>query len=382
MNTLFERFFLPLLVVISLLYAFQSLGVSPMIHLKKVYHHRSDKSKHLERGSLVFYFAQNPIVNRLETKRIDDTHEERIFFFPNAVIGSRESKQMINRINNQKTAYNILIEPVDLPMKGIRVTIRYDLNKIVLSYESFESIGMQKGIIFRLFNKELLDRLDKQSSRPILQTSWVNPKPRIVIDCGHGGKDKGAIGIGGLQEKDVCLSIGTTLTSLLRDQGYQVLLTRNADQDVLLDERTGFANASSADLLISIHANYAFNQNVAGIETFYMKPNICALQWCALDTKGKRVVDTISTQLGNQSDQLANQVQRQVCKSVASYHKKKVDRRVKPAVAQVLLGSQMPAILVEVGFLSNKHEAKLLATQEYQYELARGICKGVMAYIT
>ncbi len=380
MNRVIEQFFLPLFVIISLLYAFQSLGVQlqQSVQLKKVYHHRSGQPKHLELGSLVFYFASEsqPLVNVLQTNRIDSTHEERVFFFPYADVSGRECKHMINRINKEDQAYAIFIESVDQPMKGIRVSIRYDMNDIALAYEFFESIGMQKGIVFRMYNKSILGQLRGQVHRPILRTTWSDYKPHIVIDCGHGGKDYGAIGMGGVQEKNVCLSVGTALALLLRTQGCQVMLTRKADDMVLLDERTAYANACNADLLISIHANYAANRKVTGLETFCMMPGLFIPQFCTLTQAQKKIVYHVNNQVAVHSEKLARSVQQHVCATINI-----VDRTVKHAVAQVLLGSRMPAVLVEIGFLSNKREAKLLVTPTYQYKLAQGICKGIMAYL-
>ncbi|PJF37593.1 MAG: hypothetical protein CUN55_21280, partial [Phototrophicales bacterium] len=102
----------------------------------------------------------------------------------------------------------------------------------------FESIGLQKGVVFRLYNKAILERLRGQISQPILRTSWHDTQPRVVIDCGHGGRDCGAIGVGGLQEKNICLAIGSELASLLENHGWDVILTRRTDNMVLLDQRT------------------------------------------------------------------------------------------------------------------------------------------------
>ncbi len=384
MNRVIEKFFLPLFVIISLLYAFQSLGEQQSVQLKKVYHHRSGQLKHLELGNLVFYFTprSQPKVNVLQTNRIDSTHEERVFFFPYADVSGRECKHMINRINKEDQAYAIFIESVDQPIKGIRVSIRYNMNDIALAYELFESIGMQTGIVFRIYNKNILERLRGQMQLPVLRTTWADHKPHIVIDCGHGGKDSGAIGVSGVQEKNVCLSVGTALASMLRTQGCQVMLTRKADDTVLLDERTAYANACNADLLISIHANYAANKKATGIETFYVEPGLFTPQFCTLTQAQKKIVYHVDNQVAVHSEKLARSVQQHVCTTIGLYHKNKViDRSVKHAVIQVLLGSRMPSVLLELGFLSNKCEERFLGTSTYQYRLAQGICKGIMAYL-
>ncbi len=378
MKHFFERFFIPLLVGITLLYAVQSLGKGQQTKLKlnKVYHHITDQARHIELGNIAFYFKQEPMVHLLHSKKIDANEEEQVFFFPHAFIHSRECKQMINRINSGEYDYYLHIEIATEPMSGIKLVIRYDPNKIALEYESFESIGLQKGVVFRLYNKLMLDYLHKQVNQPILRTSSISRKPRIVVDCGHGGKDVGAISVNGIQEKNICLAVGFELGSLLKKNGYDVILTRNKDSTVLLDERTWCANTNNADLLISIHANYAANTGVAGIETFCLTPHLFRLCYSTLQQEEKALKKQYCHYQGRCNTKLAQYIQHHVCDAV-----KAVNRRVKHAVAQVLLGSYMPSVLIEIGFLSNPQEACLLATLVYQQKLAYGIYTGVAAYL-
>ncbi len=366
----------------SLLYAVHSFGAfSQNISLKTVHHHCGNPKDaiHLELGSLVLFFQRAPTIN-LIAKKVNKTEREEIFFIPHAVISTRKSKNMVNRVNNEQGyPYTIHIEQVKQPMNGIRVSIRYNESNVALAQEMYASIDLQKkGILFRFINKELLDRLQKRI-QPILQISYADP-PRVVIDCGHGGTDIGAIGVGGVQEKKICLAIGRKVASLLRKDGVNVLLTRKDDVTLQLDDRTYIANASQADIFVSIHANSAPNPNAEGIETFCVLPTLFSQQSCSLPKKEAVLAHKFFCDKGLRSNTLANLVQHNICNAVKSLHTVSIDRKVKHAPFQVLIGSSIPAILVEVGFLSNKHEAKLLSSPEYQYKLAHAMCDAILAY--
>src|SRR5438477_1426680 len=124
---------------------------------------------------------------------------------------------MIQHINQDQNAYGIKIEEISKPIRGIQIFIRFDPTKFSVSYKSFDSIGLEKGVVFRLYNKELLNKIETNNKKPILKTLWHTKKPRIVIDPGHGGGDSGAVGVGGMLEKNVCLAIGKNLAQMLRN---------------------------------------------------------------------------------------------------------------------------------------------------------------------
>ncbi|HLW73186.1 MAG TPA: N-acetylmuramoyl-L-alanine amidase, partial [Candidatus Babeliales bacterium] len=277
--------------------------------------------------------------------------------------------------------YNITMTQVVKPTKGILLAFNVDPHKFSVSYEQFDSIGLQKGIVFRLYNKELLKRLEQANNQPVLRTLWHKGISRIAIDPGHGGFDCGAIGHDGIQEKDICLAIGKTVGNLLEQHGCSVVLTRNSDCNVALDERTACANNNHADLFVSIHANYAANPCAVGIETFCVQPHLFKQQFSQMSDQENSCIADMMRQRADSSCALAQSVQRCVCDAVAGLHEEPIDRKVKHSVTQVLLGAQMPAVLVEVGFVSHKKEAAFLGDGWYQDRIARGICDGILSAI-
>jgi len=380
MSTIIERFLIPLFVVVSVLYAYNSFG-SNGIEMNKVYHHTTDNPMHLERAHLAFYFSCDPQVQEIKNKK-SDICTPCAFFFPHAIIKRGECETMVKRVNEYNNGYTIAIEHVLKPVRGIQLVFNVDRDKFAISYERFDSIGLHKGIVFRLYDKNVLGRLEQVQQQPVLRTLWhTNGRPRIAIDPGHGGVDSGAIGCAGVREKDICLAISSMVSDLLQSQGYDVLLTRNNDCTMLLDERTAYANNNNADLFVSIHANYANNTRVCGIETFCLHPQLFSNGYCGVFGVEKNYILDRFNQRAAVSNELAQCVQRNVCDTIAHYHDVPIDRKVKFSVAQVLLGALCPSVLVEVGFVSHDKEATLLGLKSYQNDVARGICNGILAAI-
>ncbi|MHC1744634.1 MAG: N-acetylmuramoyl-L-alanine amidase [Syntrophobacteraceae bacterium] len=217
---------------------------------------------------------------------------------------------------------------------------------------------------------------------------------RIVLDPGHGGKDKGATGPGGIHEKNVTLAIAFELKSLIEEKlNCQVLLTRTKDRFVSLEERTAFANAHKADLFISIHTNANPDKSLTGTETYFLNfskdkesARVAALENA---TSAKRISDleTILHDLMRntkikESSQLATAVHRQVVKHIRAKEQERVrDLGVKQAPFCVLIGAEMPCILIETAFITNPKEEARLKDKEFQQELAKGIASGLEIYM-
>jgi N-acetylmuramoyl-L-alanine amidase len=217
---------------------------------------------------------------------------------------------------------------------------------------------------------------------------------RIVLDPGHGGKDKGATGPGGVHEKNITLAVAQELKGVLEEKlNCQVLLTRTKDRFVTLEERTGFANANKADLFLSIHTNAHADHNLTGTETYFLNfskdkesARVAALENA---TSAKRIGDleTILQDLMRntkikESAQLASAVQRQVVKQIRAKEQERVrDLGVKQAPFCVLIGAEMPCILIETAFITNPREEARLKDKEFQKELAKGIATGVEFYM-
>ncbi len=214
---------------------------------------------------------------------------------------------------------------------------------------------------------------------------------RVVVDAGHGGHDPGAIGPRRVREKVVTLSIARRLARKLRSAGFQVVLTRDDDRYLALEERTAIANTARADLFVSIHANAHPARNRNGVETYFL--NVADDRYAArlaarengLDIGGEGEVGRILTDLdakasAGSSRRLASLVQREVCSGVRAHVGEVRDLGVKSALFYVLLGARMPAVLVETAFLSNRTEERRLASGRYQDEVAAGIARAVAEY--
>ncbi len=217
---------------------------------------------------------------------------------------------------------------------------------------------------------------------------------RIVIDAGHGGKDGGAPGyFKGVWEKNITLALAKKLADKVRrDIGCEVILTRDSDRFLTLEERTAMANTRNADLFISIHANACRSSGAHGIETYIL--NIAtdedAMQVAAREnaTSTKNISDLqmilhdlMRNAKINESSRFAGCVQSSIYRQLKKRYSRINNKGVKQAPFYVLLGAQMPAILIETGFISNKMECKRLVNPQYQDRLCEGIAKGIKEYI-
>ena len=218
---------------------------------------------------------------------------------------------------------------------------------------------------------------------------------RVVIDPGHGGKDYGAPGyLKGVHEKNVALQIARRLAKKIKSElGLEVILTRNSDRFLSLEERTAFANTKSADLFISIHTNASRDPRAYGLETYFLNLatdeeaiRVAAME-NATSTKNisdlqKILFDLMQNAKINESSRLAAYVQSAMVGHLRNKRYSRVKSKgVKQAPFYVLLGAQMPSILIETAFISNPRECKRLILPKYQDRLAEGIVKGIRNYI-
>jgi N-acetylmuramoyl-L-alanine amidase len=216
----------------------------------------------------------------------------------------------------------------------------------------------------------------------------------VVIDPGHGGAEVGAKGPGGTLEKDVTLAIGRKLRAALTNGlGIQAFLTRDKDQEVALDDRTAFANNYKADLFVSIHANASAARGARGSEVYF-------LSYQASDEESRRVAmseggalpgrgaeagasgdlalilwDMAQAEHLEESSALATRINEELAEVTGSQ-----GRGIKQAPFRVLVGAGMPAVLVEIAFISNAEEEKLLTSDAYQTKVATAIVRGIARY--
>ncbi len=215
---------------------------------------------------------------------------------------------------------------------------------------------------------------------------------RVVIDPGHGGKDHGATGITGLPEKDLTLELALMLADKIRKQlGLDVVLTRTKDVFIPLEERTAIANTKGADLFISIHANAHRDAKITGLETYFLNlatdeeaMRVAALENAATRKKMSDLQVILNDLLLNskitESGRLAGRVHRAMVGKLRNHYKDIRDLGVKQAPFYVLIGANMPSILVEIGFISSKSEETRLKSKKYKERLTDGLVEGVKAY--
>ena len=227
-----------------------------------------------------------------------------------------------------------------------------------------------------------------------VQRSWR----RVLIDAGHGGKDEGAIGVDGTLEKDVTLGVAREAARLLREAGFEVIETRTEDRTVELHSRSGRGNASGAGLFVSLHANSAVTPLARGIETYWMDlasdeaaMRLAERENRALALRGDLpelpdvdalVQDLSMGAVAQQSHALADAVHRELIEGLRRYYgaDRIADRGVKTAPFWVLVDSEVPSILVEVGYVTHAEEEALLRTRAWHHQAAQALVRGLIAF--
>lgn len=249
---------------------------------------------------------------------------------------------------------------------GNTVAIYPKENYVYLNDKYFGTLGKTKKIDDMLHvRSSLLTQLKSELgvSAPVAITPQIKPVPKvvetpwtggggkvIVIDAGHGGKDPGAISPNGFYEKTVNLDVALAITELLRKQGFRVIMTRNSDVFIELEERANIGSRNKAALFISIHADSCATSSINGFSTYVSRQ---------ADWQAKKLADSINTQMTKTG--------------IQSRGKKEADFRV-------LKLSQCPAVLIEMGYLSNYWEAKQLKDKDMQQKIATAITGGIVNY--
>jgi len=327
-------------------------------------------------------------------------------------------------INNTAIDNNLYVEPIT---KGLLEEIKFGRNtnnksRVVLyinSFDDYKVFALQNPyrIVMDIEGKgskpNTLFAKDKNSSyKP---KSTYNPKSSpstgdvdslrqalglkirtVVIDPGHGGHDPGAVGPKGVKEKDINLKIALELKKILDRDGKSigidnVYLTRSTDRFIPLEERTAIAKKRNADLFISIHCNASKNREATGSESYILSftKNQRSLEVAAREnaTTKKRVSDLddilkqylLSSKI-DESEKFATYVQNSIYSTVAPKYSSFKNKGVKKAPFIVLIGADIPSILVETSFISNPTEEKRLNNSKYRTRIAQGIFDGIKLY--
>ena len=220
---------------------------------------------------------------------------------------------------------------------------------------SFKKIG--EGVLERktknIRSNKNLSYINRNNNNYLKLPDVKKGKFLVIIDPGHGGPDPGAIGINGIRETDVVLEVSKILKKLLWDKGVEVKLTRKNEIDLDLPPRVSFANKTDADIFVSIHANASRGKrrDINGLETFYFR--------------------------GWRGRLLAKKIQKQILRVSPG----SPDRGVKQGRFYVIKNTRMPAVLVEIGFLTGRLDARRLEKATHRKRLAYAIAKGILEYL-
>lgn len=280
------------------------------------------------------------------------------------------------------------IRPAQFDDSTVRVV--FDLSSID-SYKVFR-LNDPPRLVVDIFGDEVrLEEKEEREERKALKTYTV------VIDPGHGGKDPGALGPGGIREKDVVLDVARKVKRLLeKEHGYNVILTRDRDVYLSLEDRAAIANKKSADLFVSIHANANRNKRLRGIETYMLnwtdneeamevaaRENMISLKMMK-EARSDVGVILASLELQHKRDDslnLAHYIQDSMVSNLRDRYSRIYDHGVKQALFYVLFGAKMPSVLVEVSYITNRDEARRLNSRQYREHLAHSIASGIKTHI-
>jgi len=296
-------------------------------------------------------------------------------------------------------------QTADLKIEGINVRLLVGSSVLLLGKEQVKLnapvlIDESSVMLPYDFKAKVMDRFPKIFTAKASPRSRVTRDPRVfrklrevIIDAGHGGKDPGAIGVAGIQEKTVNLDVAQRLKKLLEAAGIKVTMTRKDDTFISLQERTEIASRSKADLFVSIHANSNPSRGVHGVEAYCLKDlGTLEKNEAQRQMNHKLMFKNLAMKKGSLSlDDIVEDMLYTHKQSVSTALAVKLaDRVAQEAKTQcrgdkqshffVLRNTLIPAVLVEIGFLTNPKEGRLLKTGDYRQKVAEGLANGILGY--
>lgn len=293
-------------------------------------------------------------------------------------------------------SYDAGIPVDDGLLQGVRLGQNtLDTTRLVIDLQHYErhrllALSHPYRIVVDVYGRRDAGPDAPSPERAAMLPAGMRPIHTVVVDAGHGGRDPGAIGVGGLREKDVTLRVAKALGQRLTEAGLRVVYTRDADETLDLEERTVLAESVGGDLFVSVHANAAPRRSVSGVETYYLDDgherhalNLAArengIPRSEVNVLQRTLAKLHLEEVSPQSRRLAEAVQSHM---VSGFPRKQrpVDLGVKKGPFYVLFLSNMPAVLVEVGFLTHRGEARRLRDGSYLDGLADQIAAGVVQY--
>ncbi len=371
----------------------KSIKTKPIIKAKKIYKKRyTIKSIKQTKDSIVIDFYKNIHKNIFSFSEYKTKIHHYDYF---------DIKGSFKYVNPTKLYFKTLNKTTVLQKNKstIRISLKSRYNPKTIY------IINKRQIIIKILDKKIIAKTKKhikqnkiKSKVKILPSNLFPTSNKIIVlDAGHGGRDAGAVGSNKRYEKNVVLKITRYVQQELKNKGFKVYLTRSRDKYIKLSHRTKFANKKKANIFISIHANAAAKSRAKvahGIETYFLSParSKRAKKVAALENKGdmssmgwssKNSLLTILNQSKiTASNKLSIDIQKNMLYSLrAKYGKKAIrDGGVREGPFWVLVGAQMPSVLVEVGYISHPTEGKRINTSSYQKTIAHGIAKGIESY--
>ena len=297
--------------------------------------------------------------------------------------------------------YDTFTRIMNLSENGHKITLKVGDNLVLVDQRAIllnHPVDIYEGtvVVPVKFKEQVIDALAQaiKSAPKRISSFLISSRiKKVVVDAGHGGNDPGALGRAGLREKDVNLDIAKRLASLLKAEGVKVIMTRSTDRFIPLDTRVQITNNANADLFVSIHSNANRTRSMNGFEVYYVSaslndskrallaariaaPNLEGASFASHSLELKAMLwDMLYAYDRAESVQLA----REICKSVHNNMNVRVIG-VKDARYEVLRGAQMPAVLVETGFVSNTNEERMLRNGYYRQKIAESIFGGMRDY--
>ncbi|MFA7091682.1 MAG: N-acetylmuramoyl-L-alanine amidase [Arcobacteraceae bacterium] len=374
-----------------------------------------------DENTITVNFNKNITQNDIKGFELNDTKSHRTVFDITGTFGqASQTKLQINEIqrisvgqfkpdvvritlaNNSilETAYTL--EKNKIIIKILNITPKQKIEQPVK--ETTRELLKQPITTIKPLTKQAAKKIIEETPEvhepipPKVATHSIQRKKRtIVIDPGHGGKDSGAVGVNNKYEKSIVFDVSKYLHDILKSRGYEVYLTRNSDTFVELKNRTKLSNDKNADIFVSIHTNAIGKekaQKAEGIETFFLSParserakRVAALENEAdMDSMNNNSQMTFLTVLNQSkitaSNKLAIDIQQNLLYGARKSYSDVVDGGVREGPFWVLVGAQMPSVLVELGYISHKKESTRLYTKKYQKQLALGLADGIDAYFS
>lgn len=336
--------------------------------------------------------------NRLKSVRWKDS-QRLVLTFSRSIKKSEFNSFVLNDKKNKKykkiyDIYAVLSQKAmqlnHTSVAKIRLA-QFDQKTLRIVFENDSKIKQQ----YKIDGKVLTIKMSSENRELTYIPITANlSKKIIVIDPGHGGKDAGAVGYKKYREKVVVLQLSKKLRDILVKRGYTVYMTRNNDRFVKLRKRTRFANRKKADLFLSIHANSVPKKNwnkAKGIETYFLSTDrsdrakrVAAVENVDVGKMAQAGMDDALNLMNREkifaSNKLAIDLQKNMLASLRAQHKGVVGNGVRSGPFWVLVGAQMPAVLIELGFISHPKEARNMVNHRYQLNQAIGIANGVDRY--